>query len=123
MKNLVINQTKKTPEINFDVESGKFLIKGRSIPENSIEYYSTLFDFVDEYKKTGPYNTEISIQLDYFNTSSSKCLLELLKRFEDIPGSVVKWYYEEDDEDMYDAGRDYDEILKVNFEITQYVID
>ena len=37
-------QTAKTPFIQFDPKSGKFDMKGKSIPENSKVFYSNMFD-------------------------------------------------------------------------------
>jgi tagatose-1,6-bisphosphate aldolase len=66
----------------------------------------------------------LHIQLEYFNTSSSKCLLDILKKLQIVSqngGSKVKvvWYYEEDDEDMLEAGEDYQAIIRIPFEMTK----
>ena len=64
-----------------------------------------------------------NIQLEYFNTSSSKCILDVFKKLEAINkgGSavVINWYYEEDDEDMLEAGEDYQAIISVPFKMVQ----
>ena len=66
--------------------------------------------------------TEIKISLEYFNTSSSKCLLDILRKLEALKKSAkstvtVSWYYEADDEDMMEAGQDYDSLVDLNFNI------
>src|SRR5579872_6481105 len=104
MEKINIESTPKTPSINFDFEKGFLEIKGRSIPENSIEFYKPLVDWLDKYASKPKTSTNVNIQLEYFNTSSSKCILDVFKKLEFIHknGSeiIINWYYEEDDEDM-----------------------
>lgn len=123
MKKIVIEGTSKTPQVEFDAENGRLLIKGRSIPENSIEFYKPLIDWIEDYAKDAGDNTEINIQLEYFNTSSSKCILDVFKRLEIIrrDGKTVgvKWHYESDDEDMLEAGEDYQAIIDLPFEMIE----
>jgi hypothetical protein len=119
MENLKIEGTPKTPTIEFNMEDGKLLIRGRSIPENSIEFYKPLVDKLEEYTNKPNGATEVKIQLEYFNTSSSKCILDVFKKLEKIKSNgsdtVIKWYYEEDDEDMLEAGEDYQAIINIPF--------
>ncbi|NCO53953.1 MAG: nuclear pore complex subunit [Bacteroidetes bacterium CG02_land_8_20_14_3_00_31_25] len=125
MDTIVIEGTPKTPSINFDAVAGKIEIKGRSIPENSIEFYRSLIEWLEAYATAPLANTTVNIQLEYFNTSSSKCILDIFKRLENISkaGSniVINWYYEEDDEDMLEAGEDYQSIIKVPFKMIEIV--
>lgn len=121
MENINKESTEKTPTVNFIASEGLLEIKGRSIPENSIKFYDELIQWVEQYAAAGvSENTRVNIQLEYFNTSSSKCLLDLFKRMESIQGNVViNWYYEEDDEDMLEAGEDYDAIIKIQFKMIE----
>lgn len=119
MEDLKLNGSPKTPDVSFSV-SGELWLKGRSIPENSIEFYKPLMDWLEEYSKTPKSSTTLNMQLEYFNTSSSKCILDLFKKMETISGTLlVHWYYEEDDEDMLEAGEDYQAIIKVPFKMIQ----
>lgn len=123
MEKYSIDGTPKTPTISFDLGSGVLEIKGRSIPENSIEFYKPLVDALDKYAGTPKSATNVNIQLEYFNTSSSKCILDVFKKLENINknGSavVINWHYEEDDEDMLEAGEDYQAIINVPFKMVQ----
>lgn len=123
METISIEGTPKTPTINFDMEKGFLEIKGRSIPENSIEFYKPLVDWLDKYASKPKTTTSVNIQLEYFNTSSSKCILDVFKKLEFIHknGSeiVINWYYEEDDEDMLEAGEDYQAIINVPFKMVE----
>ena len=84
MEPIIIEGTPKTPAVNFDAESGILEIKGRSIPENSIEFYKPLVDWLEEYANNPVNRTQVNIQLEYFNTSSSKCILDVFKKLEAI---------------------------------------
>ena len=116
MEDLKQEGSAKTPEVEFNA-SGELLLKGRSIPENSIEFYKPLIEWIESYSESPNSSTVLNVQLEYFNTSSSKCILDVFKKLESITGSEVsvKWYYEEDDEDMLEAGEDYQAIIKVPF--------
>ena len=65
--------------------------------------------------------TRVNIHLEYFNTSSSKCILDIFKKLESIKNAGnevnINWYYEEDDEDMLEAGEDYQAIINVPFKM------
>ena len=120
MEPISIEGTAKTPTVKFEASTGVMEIKGRSIPENSIEFYKPLVDWLDEYASMAKDQVQVNIQLEYFNTSSSKCLLDLFKRMEGISNKVViNWYYEEDDEDMLEAGEDYDAIINIPFKMIE----
>jgi len=123
MEAIFIEGTPKTPTVNFNSEAGIFEIKGRSIPENSIEFYKPLVDWLDKYASSPLDKTEVNIQLEYFNTSSSKCILDVFKKLEKVTQTnkeiVINWHYEEDDEDMLEAGEDYQSILKIPFKMIE----
>jgi hypothetical protein len=120
-----IEGTPKTPSVKFDAEKGVIEIKGRSIPENSIEFYKPLVDWLEKYANEPMDSTKVIVQLEYFNTSSSKCILDVFKKLETIQKSnkevLINWYYEEDDEDMLEAGEDYESIIRVPFKMIEIV--
>lgn len=119
MEKLSIEGTAKTPFVSFDA-TGKLEMRGRSIPENSIEFFQPLIDWVDAYGKEKPAKVDLDVKLEYFNTSSSKCILDLFKRLEKMESYsdvVINWYYEDEDEDMQEAGEDYASIVQLKFNI------
>ncbi len=125
MESLIIEGTPKTPNVNFDISKGILAIKGRSIPENSIEFYKPLVDWLEEYAQNPSSKTQVNVHLEYFNTSSSKCILDVFKKLEAIHKNKyevqINWYYEEDDEDMLEAGEDYESIIRVPFKMIEIV--
>jgi hypothetical protein len=125
MEPIIIEGTPKTPTVHFDSGAGVFKLEGRSIPENSVEFYKPLVDWLDKYKESPLPKTIVEVKLEYFNTSSSKCILDVFKKLELIHKAkndvAIKWYYEEDDEDMLEAGEDYESIIRVPFEMVEIV--
>lgn len=124
MDKIELEGSPKTPTVNFNADEGVLEIKGRSIPENSIEFYKPLVDWLDQYSGQAKPETAVNIQLEYFNTSSSKCILDVFKKLEAIHtggGSniIINWHYEEDDEDMLEAGEDYQAIINVPFKMIE----
>jgi len=123
MESISIEGTPKTPSVNFEAATGKIEVKGRSIPENSIEFYKPLVDWLEQYSANPVKLTQVNVQLEYFNTSSSKCILDVFKKLESIHKAgnevLVNWYYEEDDEDMLEAGEDYQSIIKIPFKMIE----
>jgi hypothetical protein len=125
MEPILFEGTPKTPAVNFNADTGIIELKGRSIPENSIEFYKPLVDWLEEYKENAQPMTKVIIQLEYFNTSSSKCILDVFKKLEAVHKAKnpveIHWYYEEDDEDMLEAGEDYESIIRVPFKMVEII--
>lgn len=122
MENLTREGSAKTPSIQFLID-GHLELKGRSIPENAVEFFKPLNDWIDAYGANPAAATTVDVKLEYFNTSSSKCLLDLFKKLEALQGKgtqvTVNWYFEEDDEDMEEAGEDYQAIISLPFNMIE----
>lgn len=123
MEPLQIAPTNTTPTVNFDGAKGFFEIKGKSNPSNSIDFYKILYDFIDEYSKAPAALTDVHIQFDYFNTSTSKCVLTALQKFLTISRAgnevIINWYFEKGDEDMLDAGNDFQSVVHLPFKLIE----
>src|ERR1035437_7238927 len=118
-------QSPKTPLIEFNPETGIFEIKGKSVPENTVQFYKPIFDCMDNYKRTPFIATTLNVQLDYFNTSSAKVLADLFKKIEDLKNSrksevMINWCYQDIDEEMQEAGEGYKSITKVPFNLVPF---
>lgn len=120
MKSISIEPSVKTPGISADPEKGTVRIWGRSHPENTAQTYWPLIDWTDKYIRNPKDQTVISIELEYFNTSSSKVILNILKKFEAIPDArqcvTVRWHYEADEEDDLETGETLAQMTGLNFE-------
>jgi hypothetical protein len=125
METLQLASTAKTPFISFDPRSGKLEMKGKSIPENSKGFYQQVYDWLDQYRQNPQATTVFDIQLDYFNTSSAKCIADLFKKLEMLHGTgassvTVNWHYNEDDGDMQEVGQDFQSLLKIPFNLQSF---
>lgn len=108
-----------TPSISLDPGNGTLEIIGRSIPENPIEFYTPLIEALDVYARSPQPATNVNLKFEYYNSSSSKCLLEIFKQLEKIHknGNTINinWLYDEQDEGMMSAGEDYKVMLDLTF--------
>jgi len=110
-----IKPTQSTPEIVLDPTTHTHKIKGESYPENSMEFYKGVFDWLDEYIEGLEASQEVvfNIELIYFNSSSSKVLMDIFDIFDDACESgkniLVNWIYEEDNEAILEYGEEFAE--------------
>jgi hypothetical protein len=122
MENLFLESTKKTPEANFNI-NGKLLLKGRSIPEDPTKFYDALLQWVTEYSKNPQARTDVHIELEYFNSGTSKALLHILRVITDMKHKgnevIIRWYYEAGDDDIYERGDYYASLLESEFEFIE----
>lgn len=110
-----------TPAIDFDPNTGVFEISGKSIPEDSLGFYGPIMEWLKEYIANPCAKTTFSFKLEYFNTSSSKVLLDIFYILEEIKeGLVINWYYEENDEDMEETASDFNEVLETEINIIKF---
>jgi hypothetical protein len=119
-----IKGTDDTPSVILDAASNFFEIAGRSLPEDVAAFYSPIIDWLDKYIQSPNPKTNFNFKLVYFNTASSKLLLDILMKLEELHKNgkevLVKWHYSEDDEDMKEAGEEYADIVDVPFEQISY---
>lgn len=119
MERISREATPKTPSIEFDSDQGLLEIKGRSNPENTMDFYRPLVAWLDEYVQSPAEKTIINVHLEHFNTSSSKSILEIFKAVDPLHKEnkdiVVNWFYEDDDEDILEAGENYEAITGLPF--------
>jgi hypothetical protein len=124
MEKLLLEPTTKTPEVKFDASIGLLELKGTSIPENSIQFYQPLDDWVAEYIKAPALMTTINIKLHYFNSSTSMWLVHLLMKFKDVYAKdkniTVNWHFEKGDEECVDAGRSFERSIHIPFNMIEY---
>lgn len=124
MENLEIAGTIKTPTITMNGENGSMLLEGRSNPENARSLFQPVIDWLEEYVKHPAQRTDLKINLELFNTSSSKYLLEVLRKVRFLADNnyetSVTWMYEEDDLEMLDTAEAYEMMTGLRFEKVSY---
>ncbi len=120
MNPLLIEAQESTPKVYLDKESGKFEISGKSFPEESRKFYAPVFTWLEEYAKVANEQTRFAFTMEYFNSSSSLILLEIMNILDKIMKSgkemKVIWGYLDGDDDMLEAGEEYAELVNVPFE-------
>lgn len=91
LKNIFIESTVKTPQVDFNYLTGELILAGRSIPENSTETYEPLFTWITEYVKNARPTTNLRLNLEYFNTASSIWLAKIVKTLSriELPDSML----------------------------------
>lgn len=133
MDQISIDKTAISPKVIFNHKDKIFLIEGESRPENSKIFYNPLISWIENYNKylfwekdqleqNGKLNDlEFVFRFDYINSSSLKCVYDLLIKIEALKENVnsikIVWLYDEGDEDMEDNGNEFANMLKLDFEI------
>lgn len=123
MNRLDIEGSKSTPRVVCDHERGEVLLRGYSYPENAVGFYQPLLDWLGAYlgdAQTGA--LQIDFELIYFNSSSSKILLDLFDLLDAAAagGRVIRvhWLYHQDNESALECGQEFQEgIAHLAFEL------
>jgi len=121
MESVRIEKTNKTPL--FILKDGYIRFSGRSIPQNAKQLYSICSDWVEQYFQSPAKETKVELFFEYIDTSSTRYVMNILsiinQMYCDNAMQVeVIWYYEEDDDDMFDLG----EYIKVNMKMPFKII-
>lgn len=123
MDTLIIQGTESTPYVELNQDNGSIKFVGKSFSDSIHKFFEPILNWLDKYIESPCENTNVEFKMEYYNTSSSKILLVVLNKLEELErksGNVsIKWFYEEDDEDMQESGEEYAEIIKVPFEIIE----
>ena len=120
MKKFLLEPQDILPGIELEHESGKLKFYGKSCPANAHEFYSPVFEWIDNYLENPSENTVLELYLSYFNTLSAKIILNIMYKMETLSKSgkkvAIRWIYQENDEILKEAGEDFDKIVDVKFE-------
>lgn len=124
MEPLHIEQTDDSPEVILDKEGNRFEISGKSLPEDVVDFYRPVLNWLEGYRNKPNPRTDFVFKLFYFNTASSKLILDILMILEEMVEEghdiLVRWISLVSDEDMQEAGREYEEMVDVPFEHSTY---
>ncbi len=124
MEELKIEGTEDSPEITLDLNGNILEISGRSLPEDVNTFYEPVLSWIEDYSKNPLPSTTFNFKLTYFNTASSKVILDILTQFEEMIEEghkvLVRWYFPDEDEDMQEAGEEYADMVDVPFEMVSY---
>jgi hypothetical protein len=124
MNNLNISSSKTTPQISFNAETGMLEITGQSYPESAVEFYQPIMDWLNQFFSNSGKQATLAFKLNYFNTSSSKCILNILRLFEKAHAEgkpvEVSWHHNEADEQMQETGEEFAEHLTMPFKVISF---
>ncbi len=112
-----------SPEVYLDNEKKIFRIEGNSFADDPVPYYLPIFDWLERYKKNPNLETVFEFKLNYINTASTKQVANVLMKLEelkDLTNVKVKWYYQEDDEDMFDEGNSLKTMINLDFDFIEH---
>ena len=122
MEKYYLEATKMTPEVVLDPQNKVFSISGSSRPENPMQFYKPIFDWITEYIENSSDRFTFEVKMSYFNTSTSKILLDLFELFELLAEEKdihVIWYHESDDDEMQEAGEELLGLVELSYEIKE----
>jgi hypothetical protein len=120
MEKLEIEPFLQTPEVKFDPDTGILLLSGKSYPADAIDFYRPIIEWSKEYIKNPAPKTELICEIEYLNSASQKQLVELLLAFKPLHENghdfVVRWKYEEGDDDILSVGELVEHELEIPFQ-------
>ena len=107
LKNLFIEPTAKTPQVDLNYHSGELILSGKSIPENAAIIYEAVLKWVNEYIKNPRTTTNLRLNLEYFNTASAIWLAKIVQALGSIKDSeytlMIHLYFNIEDYDNMEA--------------------
>ncbi|MFL5765044.1 MAG: DUF1987 domain-containing protein [Bacteroidia bacterium] len=122
METLNLIGTEDTPAVVIDMSKELFQISGRSLPENVTSFYKPVIEWLDQFSGSPTKKLTFEVKLEYFNTASSKIILDILMKLEEIhqvglSAVGVSWFYDKRDDDMLEAGEEYKDLVELPFEL------
>ncbi len=117
MENYYVDATKYSLKIDMNVKTGIIEMVGSSYPENVNGYFQPVITWLKQFITEINKEITLNFHLEYFNTSSSKCLLDIISILEDYHNNdnkvIINWHYRESDEDMLEAGEEFNEDIDI----------
>lgn len=125
MDTISIEATKSTPSVLFDIDKKLFQIIGKSLPENAMEFYKPLYDWIEEFCNSNrDKGIEFNVELDYLNSSSIKLVFLIFNKVNDHylkaetkEKIAINWGYKVDDELIRMKGEEFKEYLDLPFNV------
>lgn len=121
MKILSYEPGQLSPGVLLNKDKGKFKIFGVSCPEDALEFYDPIFSWIDDYIDEPLENTILDFKMEYYNSVSAKIFLMIMLKFEELSETghnvTVRWYYENGEDDMEEAGEEFENIVDLDFEL------
>lgn len=122
----IISPTKNSPEVILD-SKGIIKITGRLIPENALDYFKPIEEWINEYFRNPAEITFVEVRLEYINSTGTKYLFDIIHKITHVHLKknnrkfVINWYYEEEDEDILERGTFFSSNLDVPFNFIKII--
>lgn len=124
MEKLYVEASLDTPKVNFDPENSVFEISGKALPEDAIEFFRPLYDWMAKYLESSDVPVTVNLDLAYLNSSSTRYIFNILSLLEDAHEEgrevSVKWRASNSDEVMIGKGEEMKEMLDVPVVLEKY---
>lgn len=121
---LILDKTQDTPGVLLDSAQKHFWFSGTSIPENTKKFYNPIFEWIEKYIELPNEETIVNFKMIYFNTSSTKSILDIMILFKEVAKKekslIINWYFPDEDEDMYEAGLGFSKMVRFPFNFINY---
>ena len=119
-----INESDRSPKILLDKHQGILKFSGRVMPDNVKVFFEPVIEWIQKYLQSPKDKTYVTIDLEYFNSSASKVILQMILILKKLKTEgkelIVKWYFMEDDDDMLDSGKTFEDLTGLKFEFICY---
>ncbi len=123
MTTLNIQGSVDLPEVKFDNEKGTLFMGGSSLPEDVLEFYNPIIDWLDEYKENVGMGTKIEFSFDYLNSASTNMMFKIIRSLQDLHSKCkdvsITWYYCHGDYDMRELGSELLEDSVCKYELVE----
>jgi hypothetical protein len=116
---LMLEATQDTPKVMLNKRDGIFQLTGRSILEDPSAFYDPIVEWLTDYAPQPNPSTVFTFKMNYFNSSTSKVIYDMLHVLKEIKGVQVEWCYQNGDDDILDAGKEFEEELEIPFNFKQ----
>ena len=119
LDNLTYIATGSSPSVLADEAAGMLILTGESYPENSFEFFRPILTWVADFLERDGRALTLELRLTYLNTSSIKCMMDLLDLMEDAHRTgraiLLNWYYDEENDRALDLAEEFKEDLSLPF--------
>lgn len=125
MEKLEVQKTISTPHMIINEETNYLLLSGESFPENIVNFYAPLTAWLEGYLATDFPSFTFDCHLVYFNSSTSKLLMNILGAMDEAAARgkdvTVNWHSSKENDVIIECGEEFGEDftrMKFNIIIT-----
>ncbi len=123
MINSIKNKTRNTPNILHDLSSNFVLFEGDCTPEDAVEFFDSFIPELVQLINTKNI-PKLVFELNYYNSSSSKCLLDFFLTLAKTPSVrdnlTIEWKHDKDDYELKEAGENFKAITNLDYVFVEY---